>query len=81
MGGTQTIKVDLEIEEDKPGICLVKTKIYIGDWYGADWDDLNGKGIKEFAPSLKAFFMLQHYYGCQPFETEIFYKSINYIEL
>ncbi|QYN48369.1 hypothetical protein GYM73_01610 [Apibacter sp. ESL0432] len=50
--GTQTVKVDLEIEEDKPRRFLVKTKMYIGDWYGADWDDLNGKGIKEFATGL-----------------------------
>lgn len=50
--GTQTIKVDLEIEEDKSGICLVKTKMCIGDWYGADWGVLNGKGIKEFATGL-----------------------------
>ena len=81
MGGTQTVKVDLEITEIKNNKFEVKTEMYIGDWYGADWDDLNGKGIKEFAPSLKAFFMLQHYYGCQPFETEIFYKSIDYIGL
>lgn len=26
--------------------------MYIGDWYVADWDDLNGKGIKEFATGL-----------------------------
>ncbi|MCX8677536.1 MULTISPECIES: hypothetical protein [unclassified Apibacter] len=81
MGGTKTIKVNLEITEIKKNKFEVKTEIYIGDWYGVDWDDLNGKGIKEFAPNLKAFFMLQHYYGCQPFETEIFYKSIDYIGL
>ena len=81
MGGTQTIKVDLEITEIESNKYKIKTEMYIGDWYGADWDDLNGKGVKEFAPSLKAFFMLQHYYGCQPFETEIFYKSIDYIGL
>lgn len=81
MGGTQTIKVDLEITEIESNNYKIKTEMYIGDWYGADWDDLNGKGVKEFAPSLKAFFMLQHYYGCQPFETEIFYKSIDYIGL
>ncbi|MCX8677534.1 MULTISPECIES: hypothetical protein [unclassified Apibacter] len=42
MGGTQTIKVELEIEEDKPRKFLVKTKMYMGDWYGSDWGDLNG---------------------------------------
>ena len=54
MGGTKTIKVNLKITEIKKNKFEVKTKMYIGDWYGVDWDDLNGKGIKEFAPSLKA---------------------------
>jgi hypothetical protein len=52
--------------------------MYIGDWYGAD---LKGTGMKKYAGSLKAFFMLQHYFGCQPFETEIIYKSTDYIDL
>lgn len=52
MGGTQTIKVDLEITEMGNNKYKVKTKMYIGDWYGADWDVLNGKGIKEFATGL-----------------------------
>lgn len=26
--------------------------MYIGDWYGADWDDLNGKGIKKIKPGF-----------------------------
>ncbi len=30
---------------------------------------------------FKCFFWLQHYYGYQPFETEIYYKSIDYIDL
>ncbi|WP_295811466.1 hypothetical protein [uncultured Apibacter sp.] len=114
MGGTQTIKVDLEIEEQFPNTYKVKTKMYIGDWYGADWGDINGgslqdfisqceidwsnpveslKRIKDFGknyfkkhikgdtPSLNAFFWLQHYYGCHPFESEIIYQDTNYITL
>ena len=80
MGGTQTIKVELEIEEDKPRKFLVKTKMYIGDWYGADWDDVNGV-IKGSVHSLSAFFWLQHHYGYQPFETEIIYQSLDYLTL
>ncbi|QYN50307.1 hypothetical protein [Apibacter sp. ESL0404] len=78
MGGTQTIKVELEIEEDKPRKFLVKTNMYIGDWYGADWDDIN-RVVKGSVHSLTAFFWLQHQYGCQPFETEIIYQSLDYI--
>lgn len=114
MGGTQTIKVDLEIEEQFPNTYKVKTKMYIGDWYGADWGDINGgslqdfinqcdiywpspvesiKRIKDFGknyfkkhikgdtPNLNAFFWLQHYYGCHPFESEIIYQDTNYITL
>ncbi|QYN48360.1 hypothetical protein GYM73_01565 [Apibacter sp. ESL0432] len=77
---TQTVKVDLEIEEDKPRKFLVKTKMYIGDWYGADWDDVNGV-IKGSVHSLSAFFWLQHHYGYQPFETEIIYQSLDYLTL
>ncbi|MXO33382.1 hypothetical protein [Apibacter sp. B2912] len=51
---TQTVKVDLEIEEDKPRKFLVKTKMYIGDWYGADWDDVN-RVVKGSVHSLTAF--------------------------
>ena len=50
--GTQTVKVDLEIIEVENNKYKIKTKMYIGDWYVADWDDLNGKGIKEFATGL-----------------------------
>ena len=53
MGGTQTIKVELEIEEDKPRKFLVKTKMYIGDWYGADWDDINGGNLSDFLKEIK----------------------------
>lgn len=48
MGGTQTIKVDLEIEEQFPKTYKVKTKMYIGDWYGADWGDINGGSLQDF---------------------------------
>ncbi|WP_303849371.1 hypothetical protein [Apibacter mensalis] len=116
MGGTQTIKVDLEITEMGNNKYKVKTKMYIGDWYGADWDDINGGDLSEFlkeikidpikdlsnpsdlikriqragkehmrlngnVPSLNAFFWLQHYYGCYPYETEIIYEDTNYIQL
>jgi hypothetical protein len=114
MGGTQTIKVELEIEETQPKLYKVSTKMYIGDWYGADWGDINGSSLQDFisqcdidwsnpvkslkkikdlgkdyfkkhmkgdVPSLNAFFWLQHYYGCHPFETEITYQSMNFIML
>jgi hypothetical protein len=114
MGGTQTIKVEIEIEEKEAGKYWVETKMYIGDWYGADWQDINGGSLQDFikqididwsnpleslkkikdlgkkyfkehikgnTPSLNAFFWLQHYYGCHPFETEIIYKDTNYIQL
>jgi len=47
--------------------------MHIIDWYGADWRDINGVGIKRNAESLKAFFWLQHFYYHQPFKTEIIY--------
>lgn len=80
MGGTQTIKIEVEIEEDEPEKYWINTKMYIGDWYGADWGDVNG-AVKGSVHSLTAFFWLQHYYGCRPFETEIIYKSLDYIKL
>ena len=116
MGGTQTVKVDLEITEIKNNKFEVKTEMYIGDWYGADWDDINGGDLSEFfreikidpikdlsnpsdlirrikeakkrpfklkgnVASLNAFFWLQHYYGCHPYETEIIYQDTNYLQL
>lgn len=39
------------------------------------------KNKKGNVPSLNAFFWLQHYYGCHPFESEIIYKSTNEIQL
>jgi hypothetical protein len=78
MGGTQTIKVELEITEMENNKYELKTKMYIGDWYGADWDDVN-EVVKGSVHSLTAFFWLQHHYGCQPFETEIIYQSLDYI--
>jgi hypothetical protein len=116
MGGTQTVKVDLEITEIENNKYEVKTKMYIGDWYGSDWDAINGgnlsaflkeikfdwkedfinpsglikriktagkkhMGLKGNVPALNAFFWLQHYYGCHPYETEIIYQDTNYIQL
>lgn len=52
--------------------------MYIGDWYGADKGDINGKySMKGMIPSLSAFFWLQHHYGYKPFETEIIYDSVD----
>lgn len=31
----------------------VKTKMYIGDWYGADWDDINGGNLSDFIKEIK----------------------------
>ena len=53
MGGTQTIKVDLEITEMEKNKYKVKTKMYIGDWYEADWDDINGGDLSEFFREIK----------------------------
>jgi len=47
MGAAQTIKVDLEVEQVSDASYRVKTKMYIGDWYGADYDDINGGNISE----------------------------------
>ena len=78
--GKQTVKVDLEIEETQPGRFKINTTMYIGDWYGSDWDDVNGV-IKGSVHSLSAFFWLQHHYGYQPFETEIIYQSLDFIRI
>jgi hypothetical protein len=88
MGATQTIKVELDITKwtKEKGMSVdfykVKTKMYIGDWYGADWGDVNGweSKLKGNVYSLNAFFWLQHHYGCHPFETEIIYESEDKIE-
>jgi len=63
--------------------------MYIKDWYGADWDDIktdwnckNKMNVKAYDISgLWAFFMLQHYHGCEPFETEIIYESTDILTL
>lgn len=81
MGGTQTMKIDLIITQIDVVTYIVKTRMYIGDWYGADEDDINGATLKGFMPSLSAFFWLQHHYGYHPFETEIIYESVNTIKL
>lgn len=82
MGGTQKIKVDLDIIKTKEGAYIVKTRMYIGDWYGADEGDINSlTSLKGNVGSLNAFFWLQHHYGYHPFETEIIYESVDRIEL
>lgn len=80
MGGTQTIKVNLEITEIKNNKFEVKTEMYIGNWYGADWDDVN-RVVKGSVHSLTAFFWLQHHCSYQPFETEIIYQSLDFIRI
>lgn len=82
MGGTQKIKVDLDIMQTGEHAYIVKTRMYIGDWYGADEGDINGlTSLKGNVGSLNAFFWLQHHYGCHPFETEIIYESIDRIQI
>lgn len=82
MGGTQKVKVDLDIIKTSEDTYIVKTRMYIGDWYGADEGDINGlTSLKGNVGSLNAFFWLQHHYGCHPFETEIIYESIDRIRL
>jgi hypothetical protein len=89
MGGTQIIKVELTVEhwtlENGKAVNFYKiyTKMHIGDWYGADWGDINGweSKLKGNVYSLNAFFWLQHHYGCHPFETEIIYESENKINI
>jgi hypothetical protein len=54
MGGTQTIKVDLEIEGVEIDKYKIKTTMYIGDWYGADWDDIEqGKSVEEIVVDME----------------------------
>jgi hypothetical protein len=81
MGNAQTIKVDLEIKQTDIRSYDVTTKMYIGDWYGADFDDINGVNMKGIVPSLNAFFWLQHHFNCYPFETEIILERENTINL
>lgn len=96
MGGTQKIKVELELKTiiQKNDNLLNSNTIlrnystktvkinaifHIIDWYGADEDDINGTDTKKsLSESLKAFFMLQHYWGVgHPFQTKIISKLIN----
>lgn len=78
MGGTQAIKVDLDIIQTDITTYVVKTRMYISDWYGADKGDINGAlSLKGNMGCLNAFFWLQHHYGYHPFATEITYESID----
>ncbi len=82
MGGTQNVEVNFEITPASNGEYNLKTTMNINDWYGADAGDINGSRgtIKGNIPGLKAFFYLQHYYGCKPFLTQIIYKSEDVIK-
>ena len=43
----------MEIEETQPGRFKIDTTMYIGDWYGSDWGDLNGgKNYEEIYSKL-----------------------------
>ncbi|MFI3267947.1 MAG: hypothetical protein R3Y51_04425 [Rikenellaceae bacterium] len=82
MGGTQNVGVNFDIKHTSNGEYNLKTTMYINDWYGADEGDINGtRGtLKGNILGLKAFFYLQHHYGCKPFPTQIIYKSENRIK-
>ncbi|MGM9507895.1 hypothetical protein ACS5NO_09215 [Larkinella sp. GY13] len=93
MGGTQKIRVEMELKtitcnSSSSGFNLkpvnyttqiLNATFQIMDWYGADLDDIAGTSIKkDFSESLKALFMLQHYWGTgHPFPTRISAKLIN----
>ena len=79
MGGTQKIKVDLELKIiTQKAIDLLdpnfksyeytlqklNATFHVIDWYGADEADINGTSLpKSLSESLKSFFMLQHFWG------------------
>ncbi|RCR70254.1 hypothetical protein DUE52_07775 [Larkinella punicea] len=79
MGGTQKIRVEMELKTiTQKGTNFLNKNLksfdykvqklnatfHIMDWYGADAGDINGKDFKKsFSSSLSAFFMLQHYWG------------------
>ncbi|MCK8494596.1 hypothetical protein M0L20_22195 [Spirosoma sp. RP8] len=92
MGGTQKIRVEMELKTIRAkGVNLYNSQPYeistrkldatfhIIDWFGSDMDDISGSSVlKSLSESLKAFFMLQHYWGVgHPFQTRISAKLIN----
>ena len=78
-GGTQKIVVDIEVIQFSKHKYLLKTKMHIKDWYGSDWEDINGIAIKPLF--LQCFFWLQHHYNYHPFETEVVFVSNDIIEI
>lgn len=78
-GGTQKIVVDIEVIQFSQHKFLLKTKMHIKDWYGSDWEDINGIAIKPLF--LQCFFWLQHHYNYHPFETEVVFVSNDIIEI
>lgn len=72
-GGTQKIVVDIEVIQFSRHKYLLKTKMHIKDWYGSDWEDINGIAVKPLF--LQCFFWLQHHYNYHPFETEVVFVS------
>ena len=52
--------------------------MHIKDWYGSDWEDINGIAVKPLF--LQCFFWLQHHYNYHPFETEVVFVSNVIIE-
>jgi hypothetical protein len=77
-GGTQRAVLDLNVTEFDD-YYLVKTKLLIEDWYGADFEDFFGTGTKAETACMNAFFMLQFCHGCSPFKTGICYRDYNKI--
>lgn len=78
-GGTQKIILEIEVVQFSLHKYQIKTKMYIKDWYGSDWDDITGVNAK--ALLLPCFFWLQHHYGYQPFETEVIFTSTDIITI
>lgn len=74
MGGTQKIKVELNIAPLPNGKKSLHTIMHIYDWYGADFEDIKGMGLKAQMDCLNAFYWLQYHYGYKPFQTEIIYE-------
>jgi len=78
-GGTQKIILDIEAIQISLHKYQVKTKMRIKDWYGSDWQDINGRNAKPLF--LQYFFWLQHHYNYHPFETEVIFVSDDIITL
>ena len=82
-GGIQKVSFNLKLyRNDKkyPNSMFVDIVLYMGDWYGSDEDDF--VGVSNMNPRKKhnqicmnAFFLLQHKFGCHPFETLLIFHD------